>query len=62
VAWVWEDGRGSSDAAILERAQSENRLVATAGYRSLVLHRVDLQPLERIQRQLGRQLGPLKVL
>jgi len=29
VAWVWEDGRGSSDAAIPERAQSENRPVAT---------------------------------
>ncbi len=29
VAWVWEDGKGSSDASILERAQIEERIVVT---------------------------------
>ena len=29
VAWIWEDGRGSEDAVVLERAQREGRVVAT---------------------------------
>jgi len=29
VSWVWEGGRGSSDSSILDRAQREDRLVAT---------------------------------
>ena len=29
VAWIWEDARGSEDRAVLARAQSERRVVAT---------------------------------
>ena len=29
VAWVWEDGRGSTDAQVLQRASAEGRVVAT---------------------------------
>jgi predicted nuclease of predicted toxin-antitoxin system len=29
VAWIWEDARGSTDTAVLARAQQEGRIVAT---------------------------------